>query len=250
MVKASHRRAYELRGGTYNERVANRILAALPEEEYEHLLPHLEFATLRYKQALYEPNVPMQFGYFPNSGMICLIAVMRDGASVEVGVIGKEGFVGTPILLGVKATPNRALVQIAGNAFRIKAEALEAILARTPRLELMLRRFIQAQAFHLAQSAACNRFHEVEERLARWLLMARDRAGSDVLPLTHELLAEMLGSRRSTVTVAAGALQRGGLIGYRRGRVRILDRTGLENRACECYEVTKQQFEHFVFALK
>jgi CRP-like cAMP-binding protein len=247
MVKASHRRAYELRGGTYHE-VANRILAALPEEEYQHLLPHLEFATLKFRQSLYEPNVPMRFGYFPNSGMICLIAVMRDGASVEVGVIGNEGFVGTPILLGVKSTPNRALVQIAGNAFRIKAEALATVLPRTPRLELMLRRFIQAQAFQLAQSVACNRLHHVEGRLARWLLMARDRVGSDLLPLTHEFLAEMLGACRSTVTLAAGALQRAGLIRYSRGRVRILDRTRLENSACECYEVTKQQFERCVFA--
>jgi len=248
MVKASHRRAYEVRSGTYHEPVRNRILAAVPEEEYQRLLPHLEFITLRFKQALYEPNAPIQFGYFPNSGMICVIAVMRDGASVEVGVIGNEGFVGTPILLGVKATPNRALVQIAGNAFRMKAEALEKILPRAPRLELMLRRFVQAQAFQLAQSAACNRLHEVEERLARWLLMAQDRAGSDLLPLTHEFLAEMLGSRRSTVTVAAGALQRAGLIEYSRGRVKILDRTGLANSACECYEITKQQFERWVFA--
>jgi CRP-like cAMP-binding protein len=248
MVKASHRRAYELRGGAYHEPVTNRILAALPEGEYKYLSPHLEFAALRFKQALYEPSMPMQFGYFPNSGMICLIAVMRDGASVEVGVIGNEGFVGTPILLGVKATPNRALVQVSGTSLRINAEALAAILPRTPRLELMLRRFIQAQIFQLAQLAACNRFHEVEERLARWLLMARDRAGSGVLPLTHEFLAEMLGTRRSTVTVAAGALQRAGLIDYGRGRVRILDRTGLENIACECYKVTKQQLERFVFA--
>jgi len=247
MVKAFHRRAYELRGGTY-EPVANRILAALPEEEYQRLLPHLEFVALRFKQALYEPNVPMRFAYLPNSGMICLIAVMREGVSVEVGVIGREGFVGTPILLGVKAAPNRALVQIAGNAFRMKAEALEKILPRIPRFELMLRRFVQAQAFQLAQSAACNRLHEVEERLARWLLMARDRAGSDLLPLTHEFLAEMLGSRRSTVTVAAGALQRAGCIEYSRGRVKIVDRVGLENSACECYEITKQQFERSVFA--
>lgn len=247
MVKAFHRRAHELRGGTYHEPVTNRILAALPEGEYLHLVPHLEFATLKFKQVLYEPNVPIRFGYFPNSGMICLIAIMRDGASVEVGVIGNEGFVGTPILLGVKSTPNRVLVQIAGGAFRIKAEALRAILPRTPRLELMLRRFIHAQAFQIAQSAACNRLHQVEGRLARWLLMTRDRVGSDLLPLTHEFLAEMLGARRSTVTVAAGALQRAGLIEYSRGRVRTLDRTGLEKSACECYQITKQLLEHSVF---
>jgi len=248
MVRTSHRRAHEVRGGTYQEPVKNRILAALPAEEYERLFPHLEFVALKFKQAVYEPNVPMRLGYFPNSGMICVIAVMRDGASVEVGVIGNEGFVGTPIFLGVKATPNRALVQVPGSAFKMKAEALERILPRAPSLELMLRRFVQAQAFLLAQSAACNRLHEVEERLARWLLMAQDRAGSGLLPLTHEFLAEMLGSRRSTVTVAAGALQRAGLIEYNRGRVKILDRTGLENSACECYEITKQQFERSVFA--
>ncbi len=248
MVKAPHRRVYELQGGTQQEPVANRILAALPEEEYKYLLPHLEFATLKFKQVLYEPNVPMRSGFFPNSGMICSIAVMRDGASVEVGVIGNEGFVGTPILLGVKSAPHRALVQIAGSAFRIKAESLESVLPRTPRLELMLRRFIQAQAFQLAQSVACNRLHQVEERLARWLLMARDRVRSNLLPLTHEFLAEMLGTRRSTVTVAAGALQGAGLIEYSRGLVKILDRTGLEKITCECYEITKQQLERSVFA--
>jgi len=247
MVKAPYRRAYGTRGGTSHEPVANRILAALPEEEYQYLLPYLEFVPLRFQQALYEPNAPMRFAYFPNSGMICLIAVMRDGASVEVGVIGNEGFLGTPILLGVKANPHRALVQLAGSGFRVKAEALATILPRTPRLDLMLRRFAQAQAFQLAQSAACNRLHELAKRLARWLLMARDRAGSDVLPLTHEFLAEMLGARRSTVTVAAGALQRTGLIEYSRGRVKILDRTGLENSACECYETSKQ-YERSVFA--
>ena len=250
MVKASHRRVYELPGGTYHEPVTNRILAALPEGEYKHLLPYLGFVTLRSKQTLYEPNVPMRFVYLPNSGMICLIAVMRDGASVEVGVIGNEGFVGTPLLLGVKTTPIRAQVQIAGSAFSINADVLQAILSRTPRFELMLRGFIHVQAFQLAQSAACNRFHQVEKRLARWLLMARDRAGSNVLPLTHEFLAEMLGTRRSTVTVAAAALQRAGLIDYSRGRVRILDRTGLEKSACECHKVTRQQIERFVFALK
>jgi len=248
MVKAGHHRVYELRGGSYHEAVANRILAALPEEEYQYLLPHLGLASLKFKQVVYEPNAPMGVGYFPNSGMICLIAVMRDGASVEVGVIGNEGFLGAPILLGVSSTPNRALVQIAGRAFTIEAEALQTILRRTPRLELLLRRFIQAQAFQLAQSAACNRLHRVEERLARWLLMARDRADSDLLPLTHEFLAEMLGTRRSTVTVAAGALQRAGLIEYSRGRVRILDRAGLAKNACECYEVARQQFERSVFA--
>jgi len=246
MVEASYRRAYGTRGGTHHEPVANRILAALPEEEYQYLLPHLELVALGFKQVLYEPSVPMRFGYFPNSGMICLIAVMQDGASVEVGVIGHEGFLGTPILLGVKANPNRALVQLAGNAFRIKAEALATILPRTPRLELRLRRFVQAQAFHLAQSAACNRLHQVAERLARWLLMARDRASSDELPLTHEFLAEMLGSRRSTVSLAAGTLQKAGLIQYSRGRVKILDRTGLQNSACECYETSKQ-YERSVF---
>lgn len=247
MVKASHRRAYELRGGTYRDLIANRIVAALPEEEYQHLVPHLEPVTLRFKQPLYEPNAPIRFGFFPASGMISLLTLMRDGATVEVGLIGNEGFLGTPILLGVEATPNRAIVQIAGHAFRIKAEVLPTILSQTPRLELMLRRFVQAQAFQLGQSAACNRLHEVEERLARWLLMARDRAGSDLIPLTHELLAEMLGSRRSTVTVAAGALQRAGFIEYSRRRVRILNRMGLENRACECYEITRQQFERCMF---
>ena len=246
MVEASYRRAYGTRGGTHHEPVANRILAALPEEEYQYLLPHLELVALGFKQVLYEPSVPMRFGYFPNSGMICLIAVMKDGTSVEVGVIGHEGFLGTPILLGVKANPNRALVQLAGNAFRIKAEALATILPRTPRLELRLRRFVQAQAFHLAQSAACNRLHQVAERLARWLLMARDRASSDELPLTHEFLADMLGSRRSTVSLAAGTLQKAGLIQYSRGRVKILDRTGLQNSACECYETSKQ-YERSVF---
>lgn len=219
--------------------IGNEILASLPAEELRRLRPLLHHIPLRGGETLCEPNRGIDWVYFPNSGMVSMVAMMREGSSVEVGLTGREGFVGIPVLLGVPATPIRALVQLPGNALRIEAGALRQVLAATPRLEERLRRFACAQSVQVAQAAACNRLHPVNERLCRWLLMSRDRSDSDLLPLTQEFLAQMLGCRRSSVTAATGRLESSGMIGCRRGLVRILNRKKLEAAACECYGVMR-----------
>jgi len=218
----------------------NMILAALPPEERNQLSQYLEFIPLNSGDVLWEPNQPIESIYFPTSGMVSFVAVMRNGATAEVGLTGREGFVGTPIVLGARDAPVRAIVQSEGNGFRIETELLRQILPRTPQLEHMLRRYAYAQAMQVAQAAACNCLHQVPERLARWLAMSYDRTGSDLLPLTQEFLAQMLGCRRSSVTSAVGRLQRSGLIRAGHGQVRILDREQLKRRACECYPIMKK----------
>ncbi len=215
------------------------ILAALPEKEYSYLRQHLEFVPLKFGDVLWEPNDPVDFVYFPTSGMVSFIASMRNGATAEVGVTGREGFVGTAPVLGARSTLVRAIVQGDGDSFRIESDLLRQILPQTPRLEEMLRRYSHAQAMQVAQCAACNCLHEVPERLARWLAMSYDRIGSDLLPLTQEFLARMLGCRRSSITSAVGRLQKAGVIRLGHGRVRILERKQLERRACECYGIMK-----------
>jgi CRP-like cAMP-binding protein len=192
---------------------------------------------------LHEAGENVDDGYFMESGMTSILTVMEDGTSVEVGLVGKEGFIGTAILAGFRITPTRAITQAAGGALRVKRAELEKILAQCPRLQFLLNRYAQVLAVQTSQAAACNRLHNLEERLARWLLMSQDRINSDVLPLTHDFLAQMLGTRRSSVTIAAGILHKAGLIEYRRGQVAILDRAGLEKAACECYAAV-QQFNH------
>jgi len=218
----------------------NMILAALPPEERNQLRQYLEFIRLDSGDVLWEPNQPIDCIYFPTSGMVSFVAVMRNGATAEVGITGREGFVGTPIVLGARDAPVRAMVQSEGSGFRIETELLRQILPRTPQLEQMLRRYAYAQAMQVAQAAACNCLHQLPERLARWLAMSYDRTGSDLLPLTQEFLAQMLGCRRSSVTSAVGQLQRAGLIRAGHGQVRVLDRKQLERRACECYPIMKR----------
>jgi CRP-like cAMP-binding protein len=171
--------------------------------------------------------------------MVSFVVVMRNGATAEVGITGREGFVGTAAVLGTHHVPVRAIVQSETSGFRIKSELLAQVLPQTPRLERMLRRYANAQAMAVAQAAACNCLHQLPERLARWLAMSCDRIGSDLLPLTQEFLAQMLGCRRSSVTAAVGQLQRAGVIRPGHGQIRILDRRRLERRACECYQVMK-----------
>ena len=217
----------------------NAILAALPQAERSQLEEHLEFVLLRSGAVLWEPNQPIESGYFPVSGMVSFVVVMRNGATAEVGITGREGFVGTAAVLGAHDVPVRAIVQSESNGFRIKSEFLAQVLPQTPRLEQMLRRYANAQAMTVAQAAACNCLHQLPERLARWLAMSCDRIGSDLLPLTQEFLAQMLGCRRSTVTAAVGQLQRAGVIRPGHGQIRILDQRRLERRACECYPIMK-----------
>ena len=216
--------------------VRNELLLALPSRECESILPQLTFIQLRARDVLHESEEPIKFAYFVDSGLMSILSVMDDGKSVEVGLAGREGFIGLPLLVGFRTSPTRAVVQIDGAGFRISAEELTEILRRCPVLEKKLQQYGQIFTIQATQVAACNRLHEVDERLARWLLMSQDRIGSDIIPLTHEFLAHMLGTRRSSVTVAAGLLSRAGLITYNRGHVKIENRDRLEDAACECYE--------------
>ena len=221
--------------------VENEILLGLPPKERDAILPQLAFVDLRTHDVLHEPGEPIKFGYFLNSGMISILTVLTEGKSVEVGLTGKDGFVGLPLLVGFSSGPTQAVVQVAGNAFRIGARGMTQTVRQSPVLANRLQRYVQVLAMQGTQVAACNRLHEVDERLARWLLMCQDRIGSNFVPLTQEFLAHMLGTRRASVTVAAGILQKAGLIRYSRGHVNIVDRTRLEGATCECYAIMQQQ---------
>jgi CRP-like cAMP-binding protein len=213
----------------------NRLLLGLPNQESRAIFPHLEFERLRLSDLLNEIGAPIRYAYFMNSGLASILTVMADGKSVEVGLAGKEGFVGIPLLAGFSSSPTRVIVQIEGSAFRMRAAMLIDLLRTCPKFERRLQQFSQVVSLQATQVAACNRLHEVDERLARWLLMSQDRIGSPLVPLTQEFLAHMLGTRRSSVTVAAGTLQKAGLITYVRGHVNIVNRDGLEDASCECY---------------
>jgi CRP-like cAMP-binding protein len=203
--------------------------------------PKLEFIRLKTHQVLHEPGDTLRSGYFCDTGLVSILTVFPDGKSVEVGLVGKEGFVGVPLVAGLHSSPTRAIAQIEGTAFRVDSETLMRVLPQCPKLERQLQRYSQNLAMQATQIAACNRLHEVDERLARWLLMTADRIGSDYVPLTQEFLAQMLGTRRASVTVAAGILQRAGLITHTRGKVKIIDREKLEEASCDCYEMMQRQ---------
>ncbi len=224
----------------------NHILRTLPAEEYERLLPQLQPVALVQDQVLFDVGARIAGGYFVNTGLVSCLTVMRNGDSVEVGLLGHEGFAGLPILLNIVHSSARITVQIAGEAMRINADALHELLPELPALERLLSRFTYLQTLQAQQIAACNRLHEIDERLARWLLMTQDRVRMKTLPVTQELMAGMLGTRRSSVTVAAGILQKAGIIDYRRGHVHILDRQNLEEAACECYAVVRMQLQAYL----
>lgn len=215
----------------------NVLLSSVPEVEYRVLRPFLEPVELPRQQILNEPGEKIGFAYFLNAGMISLVVVTHDGRSVEVGVVGREGMVGVPIVVGLKRGAFRAIMQIRGAGLRIRAEKLEETLSATPQLRLKLSRYVLVHGLQVGQIAACNRLHEVEQRLARWLLMSQDRVDSPVLPLTHDFLAQMLGAGRPTVSLACAKLEGAGLIENRRGALRVVNRKQLETAACECYDV-------------
>jgi CRP-like cAMP-binding protein len=227
---------------------ANRILAALPDEEYARLDPHLMPVTLAPRQNIYRPREPITHVYFPEHAMISVVANLPGGESVEVGVVGREGMAGTPALFGVDSTPNESMVQIADGALKMRADVARAEFKRGGVFQDLVLRYVQAHTIQISQSVACNRLHSVVERLARWLLMTHDRAASDELALTQEFLAMMLGCRRAGVTDAAINLQADGFINYRRGQITILDRPGLEEAACECYGIVKAECERILKA--
>ncbi|OWW20680.1 Crp/Fnr family transcriptional regulator [Noviherbaspirillum denitrificans] len=220
----------------------NHLLAALPPEEFARLEPHLELVSMPLGEVLYESGGRMQHVYFPTSSIVSLLYVMEDGASAEIAVVGNEGILGIALFMGGGTTPSRAVVQSAGHGFRLQAALLRDEFNRAgPMLHLLLR-YTQALITQMAQTAVCNRHHSVDQQLCRWLLMSLDRLSTNELFMTQELIANMLGVRREGVTEAAGKLQSAGLIHYRRGHITVIDRAGLEARACECYQVVKKEF--------
>jgi signal transduction histidine kinase len=223
--------------------VANHLLAAIPAEEFGRLRRHLERVNLTCREILYAADEPVRHVYFPDDGVITLISMMESGASVEVGVVGREGVVGLSSFLGSDTTPYQAVVLVAGSAERVRADVFREEVGRGGALLAVLHRYTQALLTQAAQTSACNRLHHVDERVARCLLTIHDRVGGDGFRLTHELMANMLGVRRAGVTEAAVRLREAGLIGYARGSIRILDRAGLESAACECYGVIKEEFD-------
>jgi CRP-like cAMP-binding protein len=221
----------------------NQILLALPRKERTLVLSKCEFVSLPARTILCEIGKPIESAYFLNSGVVSIINVLSGGKSVEVGLTGREGFVGLPLIVGYRSSPTRAVVQIAAEGYKVRSQHLQTILRGSPKLQESLQRYSQELSIQAIQIAACNRLHEVDERLARWLLMSQDRVGESTFPLTQEFIAHMLGTRRASVTVAAGILQKAGLIEYRRGQVTIEDRPALEEAACECYKGINDQIK-------
>jgi CRP-like cAMP-binding protein len=225
---------------------ANRLLAALPKREYQCLLPNLEQIPLVFRKILYEPGDPIRNVYFPTSGVVALIAAIEDRATLEVGLVGREGMVGVPIFMGVKTSRDRAVVQAAGIALRMKATAFRKECNKLRSLPRLLQRYTYLRLTHIAQGAACNRFHPLDARVARWLLMTHDRIERDEFHLTQEFLSHVLGVRREGVNRAASTLQQERLISYNRGALTILNRAGLEAIACQCYGIIKQEYDSFL----
>jgi CRP-like cAMP-binding protein len=223
----------------------NRILALLPDEERKRLMLHLQPIRLVKGKVLYEVGRPISHAYFLLSGMASLVTTTAEGSSVEIGMVGNEGLVGLPVILWSDTSPYDMMIQFPANALRIRAASLKAEFNRGERLQELLLRYVQVVLIQFAQSASCNRFHTMEARLCRWLLVSRDCTRVDTLPLTQEFLSLMLGTPRTNVTVIAGKLQKLGLITYRRGKIQILDKRGLEEFSCECYKVVKGAMEHF-----
>lgn len=221
--------------------VRNEILSAIPEREYKLVQHNLEYIELPHHHILHEAGDKIEFAYFLNEGLASLVILTSDGRSVEIAIVGHEGVVGTPLAVGLHRGPYRSIMQIPGAGVRIRAEVLEEILHKTPELQLLLNRYVLVQGLQIAQIAACNRLHEIEQRLARWLLMCQDRVDSEFLPVTHEFLAQMLGTGRPSVSLAAGILQKSGFIENLRGTVKIVNRKELELAACECYKA----IQHF-----
>jgi CRP-like cAMP-binding protein len=220
--------------------VANRILLAIPDTEYRSIRPHLEYLRLPHHRSLHEPHQKLRFVHFLNQGLISLVVEMKDGRTVEAGIVGNEGASGIAAAVGLTRAPLREIVQIAGDGFRVRVVQFREALQSTPQLRNILGRYIMVMGMQVAQTAACNRLHLIEQRLARWLLMAQDQVHSGSLPITHDFLATMLGTDRPSLTVAAGVMQRLRLISYTRGSVKILERRKLENFACECYGIIRQ----------
>jgi len=223
----------------------NQLLAALPEAEWRRWEPLLEPVDMPLGQVMYESGSTLSHVYFPTTAIVSLLYVMENGASAEIAVVGNEGLVGISLFMGGESTPSRAVVQSAGQGFRLTSELIKEEFKRAPVLHLLLR-YTQALITQMAQTAVCNRHHSLDQQLCRWLLLSLDRLQGDELAMTQELIANMLGVRREGVTEGALKLQEAGLIRYARGRIKVLDRPGLENRTCECYAVVKQEYDRLL----
>lgn len=226
--------------------IVNQLLAALPAKKYQSLIPYLENIDLMAGEVLCEPGEMMTEVYFPIKAMISLVSIMENGATTEISLIGKEGMVGLPVFLGGGSTISRAIVQIEGKAIKLNANVLKREFDRGEELQKVLLLYAQAMFTQASQNAACNRQHNIEERLARWLLTAQDCIMEDELYLTQEFISQMLGTRRSGVTVAAGTLQQAGIIRYTRGKINILNREALKATACECYLAIKNEYNRLL----
>jgi CRP-like cAMP-binding protein len=224
----------------------NKLLAALPPDTYRRLQPTLELVPLKLGASLYEAGGKQAYVYFPTNAIVSLLYVMKDGASAEIAVVGNEGIVGVALFMGGETTPSRAIVQSAGHAHRLTSKLLKREFERGGPLQHLLLRYTQALITQMAQTAVCNRHHAIEQQLCRWLLLSMDRLPSNVLTMTQELIANMLGVRREGVTEAAGKLQEDGVIHYSRGRITIVNRPKLEKRVCECYAVVKKEFDRLL----
>jgi CRP-like cAMP-binding protein len=220
--------------------VSNLILLSISNSDFGALRPHLEYLDLPNHRVLHECGARLEFAHFLNRGLISLVVVMKDGKTAEAGIVGNEGFIGTSAAVGLRGSPLQAVVQITGDGFRIAVAALQDILRSAPPLQLILSRYGVVQGLQVAQTAACNRLHDIGQRLSRWLLMTQDRVDSESLPITHDFLATMLGTDRPSVTTAAGVLQKKKIIEYTRGAVQIVNRKKLEDSACECYGIIQQ----------
>jgi CRP-like cAMP-binding protein len=228
------------RTNTQGKPVSSLILLSISDSDFSSLRPYLEYVSLPNHLVLHEAGGKLEFAYFPNRGLISLVVVMKDGRTAEAGIVGNEGFTGTLAAVGLSRSLLHAVVQITGDGFRVEVGALQNTLESAPHMQLMLSRYAAIRGMQVAQTAACNRLHDIGQRLARWLLMTQDRVDSGSLPITHDFLATMLGTDRPSVSEAAGVLQKKKLIEYTRGAVKIVNRKKLEDSACECYGVIQQ----------
>jgi CRP-like cAMP-binding protein len=224
----------------------NHLLAALSAEDYARLLPNLELIAMPLGWALYESGGHLGYLYFPTTSIVSLLYVMESGASAEIAITGNEGLVGISLFMGGESTTSRAVVQSAGNGYRLKASILKREFALGGQFAHLALRYTQALITQMAQTAVCNRHHAVDQQLCRWLLLSLDRLPTNELMMTQDLIADMLGVRRGGVTEAAGNLQAAGLIHYHRGKITVLDRPKLEQRVCECYGVVKKEFDRLL----
>jgi len=224
----------------------NRLLASLPSPAYEEMLPALEGVPLTLGLALYESGGPQRYVYFPTSSIVSLLYVLESGASAEIAVTGNEGLIGISLFMGGETTPNRAVVQSAGHAYRLRGSLLKKLFEQGGEPQHLMLRYTQALITQMTQTAVCNRHHTLDQQLCRWLLLSLDRRTGNELAMTQQLIADMLGVRREGVTQAAGELESEGLIQYSRGRISVVDRPGLERRVCECYAVVRREYDRLL----